>query len=147
MNPESLLPEVTSPEVQAFLTGFPLTLLHAGVSLVLLFVGATLYALLTPYKEISQIRDGNAAASVSFAGVILALAIPLALSLAGSTSVRELAIWGGATVLVQLLVFRIVDLVLMGLPARVQEGEVSAAVLLVGAKLACAALLAAAVAG
>ena len=48
---------------------------------------------------------------------------------------------------VQLLLFRIVDFVLKGLPQRVQEGEVPAAVVLVSAKMACALVLAAAVAG
>ena len=145
MNVESMVPEALPPELQAFLAGFPITLLHAGAVLAFLFLGAVLYALLTPYKEISQIRDGNAAAAVAFGGVIVGLAIPLAASLMASNSLREIAIWGAATVVVQLLVFRITDLVLMGLPARVQEGEVSAAVLLVAAKLAAALVLAAAV--
>jgi putative membrane protein len=52
-----------------------------------------------------------------------------------------------ATIFVQLLAFRGVDFLLHGLPQRIQEGEVSAAVLLVGAKLAVALILAAAVAG
>jgi putative membrane protein len=47
----------------------------------------------------------------------------------------------------QLLAFRIVDAVLTGLPQRIQEGEVSAAVLLVAAKLATALVLAAALTG
>ena len=107
MNPELLIPEVASPEVQAFLTGFPTTLLHAGVTVLILALGATLYALLTPHKEITHIREGNAAAAVAFGGVLVGLAIPLAVSLT----------------------------------------EISAAVLLVAAKLAAALILAAAVAG
>jgi putative membrane protein len=47
----------------------------------------------------------------------------------------------------QLLAFRIVDLVLTGLPQRIREGEISAAVLLVSAKLATALILAAALTG
>ncbi|WP_370545482.1 DUF350 domain-containing protein [Caulobacter sp. 17J80-11] len=147
MNPELLIPEIMSPEVQAFATGFPITLLHAGVTVVMLILGAALYALLTPYKEISLIRDGNSAAAVAFGGVLIGLAIPLAVSLSASTSIREIAVWGAATIVVQLLVFRITDFLLTGLPSRIQEGEVSAAVLLVAAKIATAIILAAAVAG
>ena len=139
--------QLQSPEIQAFATGFPLTLLHAGVTLLILVIGATIYALLTPHKEIALIRDGNAAAALSLAGVLVGLAIPLAVSLSASTSVIEIAVWGAATVAVQLLVFRIVDMVLRGLPQRIQEGEVAAAALLIGAKLATALVLAAAVAG
>ena len=136
-----------TPEIQAFAAGFPTTLAHAGISLALLAAGGALYAVLTPHREIQEIRDGNAAAAVSYGGVLLALAIPLAVSLATSTSLVELLLWGVAITLVQLLVLRVVDLVLKGLPQRVEEGEVSAAVLLTAAKLACALLLAAAVAG
>lgn len=136
-----------SPEVQAFASGFPVLVLHLGVTLGLLVLGATLYALLTPWKEIALIRDGNAAAAVAFAGVLIGLAIPLAISLSVSTSVRELVLWGVATLVLQLLAFRIVDLVLTGLPQRIQDGEVSAAVLLVGAKLATALILSAALTG
>jgi putative membrane protein len=136
-----------TPEIQAFAAGFPTTLAHAGASLLLLVIGATLYALLSPYREIRRIRDGNAAAAVSYGGVLIGLAAPLAVSMAASASLAELALWGAAITVVQLLVFRIVDLILRGLPERVQEGDVAAAVLLVAAKLACSLLLAAAAAG
>ncbi|HVZ30094.1 MAG TPA: DUF350 domain-containing protein, partial [Asticcacaulis sp.] len=123
--------------------GFATALLHGGIALLLLMIGATIYSILTPYKEIQQIRDGNSAAAVSYGGVIIGLAIPLAGSIAASTSYREILLWGGATVILQLLVFRLVDFLLAGLPNRVNEGEVSAAVLLVAAKLAAALILAA----
>ncbi|WAC47747.1 DUF350 domain-containing protein [Asticcacaulis sp. SL142] len=147
LNPEFLIPEALRPEFQAFGTGFPVTLLHAGVTLLMLMIGTAVYAFLTPYKEINQIRDGNSAAAVGFGGVIISLAIPLATSMSASTSIREIVIWGGATILLQLFVFRMVDFLLSGLPERINEGEVSAAVLLVAAKLAGAIILAAAVAG
>ena len=136
-----------SPEIQAFATGFPVTLLHAGVTVVILFAAAALYVMLTPHKEIALIRDGNAAAAVSLAGVLIGLAIPLAVSLKASTTLIELALWGVAITLVQLLVFRLVDLILHGLPRRIQEGEMAAAAMLVGAKVATALILAAAVSG
>ncbi len=98
-------------------------------------------------RYITLIREGNSAAAISLGGVMLGLAIPLAVSLHASTSMIEIGIWGASTVAVQLLVFRLVDLVLHGLPQRIQAGEVSAAALLVGAKLATALILAAAVAG
>jgi putative membrane protein len=139
--------QLQSPEIQAFATGFPLTLLHFSVTIAILFVGALAYVMLTPHKEITLIREGNAAAALSLAGVLVGLSIPLAVSLNASTSMIEIGVWGASTVVVQLLVFRVVDLLLRGLPQRIQEGEVAAAGLLVGAKLATALILAAAVAG
>ncbi len=133
-----------SPEIQAFAAGFPVFLAHAGVTVAILFAAVALYILLTPHKEITLIREGNTAAAISLAGVLVGLAIPLAASLKASTNVIEIGLWGAVTVVVQLLVFRLVDLVLRGLPKRIQEGEISAAALLVGAKLATALVIAAA---
>ncbi|MBX9576025.1 MAG: DUF350 domain-containing protein [Caulobacteraceae bacterium] len=144
---ESFLSDLlASAEVQAFAAGFPVMLLHLAATLGLLVLGAVIYAALTPWKEIELIREGNAAAAVAFAGVLIGLAIPLAVSLTSSTSLREIGLWGAATVAIQLLAFRVVDAILNGLPQRIREGEVSAAVLLVGAKLATALILASALA-
>ena len=141
------MPHLTpSPELEAWAMGFPLTLLHALVTMTILAAGAALYAAITPHREIALIRQGNSAAAVSFGGVLVGLAIPLAASLTASTSLLEVALWGVATVFVQLAVFRLTDLVLHGLPARIAQGEMAAAALLVGAKLATAVVLAAAVA-
>ena len=138
---------LSGPEIQAFASGFPVMVVHLVATLLLLGAGAVIYGLLTPWKEIALIREGNAAASVAFGGVLLGLAIPLAVSLSISTSTRDIVLWGVATVVLQLLAFRVVDAILTGLPQRIQDGEISAAVLLVAAKLATALILAAALTG
>jgi putative membrane protein len=136
-----------SAEVQAFATGFPTTLAHLGVTLALLATGATLYVLLTPWKEIDLVRQGNTAAALALGGVLVGLAAPLAVSLSVSTSIRDILVWGVATVVLQLLVFRLVDLILHGLAQRIREGQIAAAVVLVGTKLATALILSAALTG
>lgn len=138
---------LSSPEVQAFASGFPVMILHLLVTFALLGMAATVYALLTPWREIRLIRQGNTAAAVGFAAVLISLAIPLSVSLSVSSSIRDIAIWGVATVVLQLLVFRVVDLLLSGLPQRIERGEVSAAIVLAGAKLASALIVAAALTG
>ncbi len=136
-----------TPEVQAFASGFPLTLLHAGLTLILLTLGVVVYGVLSPHKEVQLIREGNQAAAISFGGMLLGLAIPLAAALAASPSALEIVLWGVAVIVVQLGVFRLIDVLLTGLPQRIQEGESAAAALLAAAKLAAALVLAAAVAG
>jgi putative membrane protein len=136
-----------TPELQAFAHGFPVTLLHVAVSVVMLVAAAGLYVVLTPHHEIRLIREGNVAAALDVGGVLVGLAIPLGYSLKASTNLVDLALWGVATVAVQLLVFRLVDLVLHGLPKRIQDGEMAAAALLVGAKIATAMIVAASVSG
>lgn len=136
-----------SPEVQAFADGFPVALLQAVVSLAILLGGVLVHSLLTPHKEVGPIREGNPAAAVSLGGLVLGLAIPLARSLQASTSVIETVIWGVAATALMLLIFRFCDLLLRGLPQRMQDGEVSAAVLLVAAKVSAALVVSAAFSG
>ena len=136
-----------APEVLAFSAGFPHMLLHTGVTIALLLIGAALYAAMTPYRDVQLVREGNTAAAISLGAALVGLAIPLAVAMAASVSVLEIVIWGVAVIVVQLFVFRMTDLVLRGLPKRIQAGEVAAATLLAAVKLATAVVLAAAVAG
>lgn len=136
-----------SAEVQAFATGFPTTVAQLVATLLLLAVGVIFYVWLTPWKEIALVRQGNKAAALAFAGILVGLAAPLAVSLSVSTSIKDIVLWGVAAVVLQLLAFRVVDMILTGLPQRIRDGEVSAAIVLVGAKLATALILAAALTG
>src|SRR3712207_5985489 len=121
---------MVTPEVQAFATGFPLTLLHGGITVALLALGAGLYALLTPYRDLQLIREGNTAAAISLGSVLVGLAIPLSVSMAASNGEVELLLWGVAIIAVQLFVFRFTDWVLQGLPRRLQAGAASAGTIL-----------------
>ena len=129
------------------LVSLPAFLAYFAVALALIAAFLLVYLNVTPYGEIELIRQGNTAAAIAFAGILVGLAVPLAVSLSVSTSVRDIAIWGVATVVLQLLAFRIVDMLLTGLPQRIEKGEVAAAVVLAGAKLATALILAAALTG
>jgi len=134
-----------APELEAWATGFPILLLHVGLTLAILALGAALYAFLTPYREIAQVREGNPAAAVSFGAVLASLALPLAFAMAASTSLLELVLWGVSTTIVQLFLFWLTDLIFAGLPQRIREGDIAAAVLMAAAKLTVAVILAGAV--
>jgi putative membrane protein len=112
-----------------------------------LVLGLAVYGVLSPHNEVQQIREGNQASAISLGGVLLGLAIPLAAALAASPSALEIVLWGVAVLMVQLLVFRLIDALLTGLPQRIREGESAAAAFLAAAKLAAAVVLAAAVSG
>jgi putative membrane protein len=135
------------PVFQSFLTGFPVLLVHFAVTLAILFAGIAAYHLITPYHELRLIRAGNTAAALSFAGAIVGLAIPLAVCMASSVNLQDILVWGVVTLLIQLLAFRTADLLLKGLPNRIESGEMGAAILVFAIKIAVALINAAAVAG
>jgi putative membrane protein len=133
--------------VQSFLAGFPVLLLHFGVTVAMLAAGAWAYYKWTPYCEITLIREGNMAAAIAMAGAVTGLALPLAVCMAASVSVADIVVWGTVTIILQLLVYRVVDRILQGLPARIEKGECAPALFLVGVKFGVAMINAAAVAG
>ncbi len=129
-------------EIQAFISGFPQFMMQLGVALGLFVFGLTTYVLLTPHKELALIRDGNASAALAFGAVVVGLAIPLGACLAHSLSLIDLLVWGVVTLLVQLVVFRVTDIFLRGLPRRIAEGDVAAAIFLMSVKLGVGIILA-----
>ena len=133
--------------LQSFLTGFPVLLMHFLVTIAMLVVGVAVYIWITPHKDLALVREGNIAAAISLSGAILGLAIPLAMSMSVSVNVGDIVIWGLLTLIIQLIVFRLSDLILPGLSARIEAGEVAAAMMLSAMKLAAAAVTAAAVSG
>jgi len=133
--------------LQSFATGFPVLLLHLCVTLAMLAGGVVLYTFTTPHKDFALVKSGNLAAAISLSGATLGLAIPLAFCMAASFSVGEIVIWGVLAVIIQILVFRVCDLLLRDLSTRIEAGELAPAVLLAGIKLSVAAINAAAISG
>ncbi|MEP1145074.1 MAG: DUF350 domain-containing protein [Henriciella sp.] len=129
--------------LESFRQGFPDFLLMTGTAGILLLVASTIYILLTPWKELALVRGGNGAAGLALAGAICGLALPIASSLASSLTLVDLLLWGSVALLLQLLTYRIIDMILRDIPERIQNDEAGAAIVLIAAKLAVAMLLAA----
>ncbi|MAI91058.1 DUF350 domain-containing protein [Ponticaulis sp.] len=130
--------------IQSFAHGFDNFLISSLTAGVMLILSCVVYVLLTPMKELELLRNGNASAGLALAGVIIGLAIPISSALATSLSVFDLIIWGLVALLIQLLAFRLVDLLLRDLPLRIQNDEAGAAILLIAVKIASALIVGAA---
>jgi putative membrane protein len=137
--------DFTAP-LSAFVAGFPDFIVQLGVALGLFVASLIIYVIMTPHKELALIRAGNPSAALAFAGVVVGLAIPLGSCLAHSFGVIDLIIWGVVTLLLQLIAFRFADMFLRGLPRRIAEGDVAAAVFLLSVKIGLALILSGAVA-
>ncbi len=132
-----------SAEISAFDAAFPRFLMSTGAAGLMLLAAATVYVLLTPWKELALVRAGNTSAGIALSGALVGLAIPIASTLASSMSLAGLLIWGAIALVMQLIAYRVVDLILRDIPGRIAKDEVGAATLLAAAKL-CAALILAA---
>lgn len=130
-------------EISAFDAAFPRFLVSTGSAGLMLLVAATIYVLLTPWKELALVRSGNTAAGIALSGAIAGLAIPISATLASSLTPEGLLIWGAIALLMQLIAYRLVDLILRDIPGRIANDEIGAATLLATAKLSTALILAA----
>lgn len=134
-----------SAPINAFVAGFPDFIIQLGAAIALFIVSLIVYVLMTPHKELELIRAGNPSAALAFGGVVVGLAIPLGSCLEHSFGVIDLVIWGVVTLLLQLLAFRFADIFLRGLPRRIAEGDVAAAIFLMAIKIGLALIIAGAV--
>jgi putative membrane protein len=137
--------DFTAP-LNAFVAGFPDFIIQLGTALGLFIVSLMIYVIMTPHKELALIRAGNPSAALAFAGVVIGLAIPLGSCLAYAFGLLDLVIWGVITLLLQLIAFRFTDMFLRGLPRRIAEGDVAAAVFLMSVKIGVALIISGALA-
>jgi len=127
--------------------GLPVLVVQFALTLALLIVGMAVYMAITPFHEMQLIRAGNTAAGIVLAGSMVALAIPLAATLATSRFSLDILIWGLVALILQLLTFVVATLLIRGLRGMIEAGNLAAAWLLVGVQLAVALLNAGAMAG
>ena len=94
-----------------------------GIAFLALFLA--IYVRITPYREIRLIREGNLAAALSLSGSMLGFIIPLAVAIAESVSVQDIALWAGIALLVQLGAFGVARLLLPGIASDIPAGKLA----------------------
>jgi putative membrane protein len=111
-------------------------LLYLAASLALLAAFIGIYIWITPYRELTLIRQGNVAAAASLSGTVLGFAIPLAHAVAQSVNIAEMAMWGVVALAVQLLVYFVMRRLVPGLASDIPAGKLAPGVLLGAVSLA-----------
>ncbi len=100
-----------------------------------------IYQWITPYHEHTLIRAGNTAAAVTLGGALIGYVLPLASALSHTVSLPEFSAWALLAGGIQILVFLVVSrLLLRDLKARIEAGEMAAALYLAAISI-CAGLL------
>jgi putative membrane protein len=111
---------------QASAHAFLIAFVAAGVFTILFKV---IYQAATPYNERKLIRDGNVAAAITLGAALLGYILPLASALENTISLAEFATWAVLAGVIQIVTFTVVRQVVMrDLSARVERGELAAAI-------------------
>lgn len=118
------------------LAGLPAFLSYFAAAIGLLALFLLIYVLMTPYREITLIRQGNTAAAASLSGAILGFVLPLTSAIAHSVGLADMAIWGLVALIIQLLVYLVARLLLPDLARDVPAGKVATGVFLGALSLA-----------
>jgi putative membrane protein len=129
------------------LAGLPVLILQLALTTAIFLVGLVVYFSLTPYKELTLLRQNNVAAAIVLAGEMLALAIALGAMLAHSVNYADILLWGIVAIVLQLIAAGAVALFVRHLPAAIERGEVAPALVLAAAQIAAGILNAAAMSG
>lgn len=135
------------PSLESLANGFPYLISYLALVTAIYVVGLVVYVKLTPHKEIALIQQGNMAAAISFSGLVIGLALPLAACLIVKISMMDVLVWGVVSVLMQLFLFRLTDIIFSNLPQRITDDELPTATVLVAFKIAGSIILAVAIAG
>jgi len=128
-------------------SGLPVLLLHFVATVLLFMGGVAAYVAVTPMRERQLLASGNRAAGILLGGTVVALAIPLAATLATSLSLLDIVIWGAIALVLQIVTFGIAVLLFRDLRPMIENGNVAAATTLAALQLAIALLNAGAMAG
>lgn len=80
-------------------------LLHLSTAVAMVMAFFVVYTRITPYDEVSLIRQGNCAAALTLGGTLLGFSVTVAASLMFTDDYLEFLGWGAFAMLVQVMVF------------------------------------------
>ncbi|ATE67533.1 DUF350 domain-containing protein [Rhizorhabdus dicambivorans] len=126
--------------------GLPILLGHLLLTIIIWISTLALSFWITPCHEVREIRAGNISVAISAGGAALGAAIPLAFCLAGAVNGWDILIWAMPVMLIQLSAFWLTQLLIPDLSARLDDGDVAAALFLLLFRIGFASINAAAIA-
>jgi len=82
---------------------------YFAFSLFSLFVFGYIYCKITPFDELSLIKQGKVAPAISFGGVLIGFILPVASAVSNSISFYDMVFWAIVSLTVQLIIFFILS--------------------------------------
>ena len=111
-------------------------LVYFGAALAFEALFIAIYTAVTPHREVSLIKKGNAAAAISLGAAALGFTLPLGSVIAHSVDLIHMAEWSVVALLVQLGVFLLMNFLLRDISHRIEHGNIAVATILAVASLA-----------
>ncbi|AZS82690.1 MULTISPECIES: DUF350 domain-containing protein [Achromobacter] len=100
-------------------------LIYIVSALVMLGVFTAVYTAVTRYKEFDLIREGNIAAVLSYGGALVGFSFTLCSSIAVHASFVMFLVWGLAAMLVQIVVYVVVNKAIQGMNEAIEQNNIA----------------------
>ena len=124
-------------DTQAFVQGATLFLIAFGLALLFLVAFQLVYQATTPQDERKLIREGNAAAAITFGGAIIGFALPVSSALGQTVGIAEFAAWAALAGVVQIAAALIIRMIVIrDVHHRIERGEIATAIYLAAVAIA-----------
>ena len=116
------------PELSWLVTAFPNFVRYVVVGFALAGFFIWIYVLVTPWREFALIRAGNSAAAIALVGALLGFCLPLANTIAHSSSLTDVVLWSLVALLVQVVVHVTLRLTMPYLKQAIETNETAAGI-------------------
>ncbi len=116
------------PELTWLVTALPNFVRYVIVGFALAGLFLWIYALITPWREYTLIRAGNAAAAVALVGALLGFCLPLANTIAHASSLTDVVLWALVALLVQASVHVALRLTMPYLRQAIEANEMASGI-------------------
>lgn len=116
------------PELNWLVTAFPNFARYVVVGFALAGLFLWIYVLITPWHEFALIRAGNSAAAIALIGALLGFCLPLANTIAHSSSLTDVVLWSLVALVVQVGIHLAMRPMLPHLKQSIEAGESAAGI-------------------
>jgi putative membrane protein len=110
------------------LAGLPAFLAYFCVSLVAVVLYAIVYAWITRHDENELIRRNNPGAAIALGLSMLGFSLPVASAVAHAADIVDCIIWSVIALIVQIVAYYVARIPVSDLSARIEKGEMAAAI-------------------
>jgi putative membrane protein len=116
------------PELNWLAAAFPNFVRYVVTGFALAGLFLWIYVLITPWREFALIRAGNSAAAIALVGALLGFCLPVANTIAHSSSLTDVVLWSLVALTVQVGVHIALRLLMPQLKQAIEANEAASGI-------------------